>query len=396
MSAQTKVVWNRAAILAIAALSVFGILTGCAERNEADAGSRETRLTATSSFHNNPRVSPDGDTIAFTKREGGDFSIYFMDANAMDAASPEEPRLLPNFESNAIFARWHPAGDRFYVVTIPMGELKLVNMEGEVLEDVNATPLAYLMDISPDGTEGLYTKFNGDNRDCGAVDFETGELVYIAETPRWEVSANYGPGPDDVTVASLPDYGAKVSDIRVFNRKDGTMEILPLGAGRLSEPTWSNNRKYMIYTSFASGSRDLFLYDRENFRSIALTHGPEEDTSPSWSPNDEEIIFLRKNSFTQVFFYDIETGESRPLTEGDSRRSAPRLSDDGKWVAYVERPLDSPGSAAPKSRLVAISMETGDQRVLADNIEASNEGAYSFSEDGSQIAFAANDGKGNT
>jgi len=90
--------------------------------------------------------------------------------------------------------------------------------------------------------------------------------------------------------------------------------------------------------------------------------------------------------------YDLATGESRQLTNGDASYLEPAISPDGTTVAALRLNYASP--AAPQTvHLVLIDLATGEQRVLAEDVDRWPD-AITWGPDASTLYFTADDDGG--
>ena len=98
------------------------------------------------------------------------------------------------------------------------------------------------------------------------------------------------------------------------------------------------------------------------------TEEPRTFRSIDWAPDSRRIVFSRKS---KLVIYDIETRQTRPVTDG----SNPAWSPDGKWIAY--RTADNVG--------MMVSPETGERRTLFKGREIV--GPIRWSPDGEYLLY---------
>jgi Tol biopolymer transport system component len=76
----------------------------------------------------------------------------------------------------------------------------------------------------------------------------------------------------------------------------GDLWLMPLGGkpGNLTrdrfldtEPAWSPDGRYLVFSSTRGGRRTLWMSDREGRAPNELTRGGGDDSSPAWSPRLE-------------------------------------------------------------------------------------------------------------
>ncbi|MCA0456943.1 MAG: hypothetical protein LCI00_23430 [Chloroflexi bacterium] len=105
-----------------------------------------------------------------------------------------------------------------------------------------------------------------------------------------------------------------------------------LSVGRMLPPeddiVFSNNvdeRNFEIYR----------MSPKRNIK-INLTNSRDEDTHPVWSPNGQEIAFIKENlsSYT-IYLMDANGGNLRPISDQPHRDSDPMWSPDGRFIAFT-------------------------------------------------------------
>jgi Tol biopolymer transport system component len=127
------------------------------------------------------------------------------------------------------------------------------------------------------------------------------------------------------------------------------------------------------------GSSELFLYDLQTKRTMALSNGADW-ADPAWSPDGKTIIVTGYESGTPVLLLKPADGTGRAvpvkgLASGEPYRAT--YSPDGKWIAYTLR-------HDGKNDLHVLELATGRDLALTNDGSSWNP---VFSPDGSQLAF---------
>lgn len=136
---------------------------------------------------------------------------------------------------------------------------------------------------------------------------------------------------------------------------------------------------------FVSAARDAGEATR-------LTSTTAVEADPAWLPDGRRIVYASNRAKAwNLFVQDAASRTERALTTGASRSYGPRVSPDGKWVAYQRD--------GQEVRVVGID-GTGDRRVASAQLGEPpfmNAGAITWSPDSKWIAYAARgtDGFGN-
>jgi len=132
------------------------------------------------------------------------------------------------------------------------------------------------------------------------------------------------------------------------------------------DPAWSPDGKYVSYFSDKSGEYKLVVESQDGLtppREIPLGH-PTHYYTPSWSPDSKKIAYTDTN--LKVWVLDVESGKAR-IVGSDAwmvpeRSLNPVWSPDSHWIAYSSH-LDSLYHA-----LFIANVETGESKQVTDGL----------------------------
>jgi Tol biopolymer transport system component len=147
----------------------------------------------------------------------------------------------------------------------------------------------------------------------------------------------------------------------LLNGCSGTLFIKPLiPVGGLNSqspdeyPAYSSDGRYLTFASDRAGSRDIYLFDSQERRLVALPNLNRRDSrqdQPSLSGDGRYIAYVStERGKTDILVYDRDTQRSELLTanvhgsvshptiSGDGRKVAFQTSEMGQWhIAVIER-----------------------------------------------------------
>ena len=113
---------------------------------------------------------------------------------------------------------------------------------------------------------------------------------------------------------------------------------------------------------------------------------PEEEEKRRREEGDAEVVD-ELFQMTHLWLHDLETSETRRLTEGDFTVRNPDWSPDSRQVAFETRPNPTANDAW-RSDVWVVDVETGERRLLHEN--GGSDTSPRWSPDGRTIAFASN------
>ncbi|MFY9554808.1 MAG: PDZ domain-containing protein [Blastocatellia bacterium] len=150
---------------------------------------------------------------------------------------------------------------------------------------------------------------------------------------------------------------AEKGDVRNLTSSSGSAE---------RDPAWSPDGKWVSYFSDKTGEYKLVIESQDGLatpREIALDH-PTHYYTPAWSPDSKKILFTDTN--LKVWVLDVATGQAKIVGNDPwmvpQRTLNPVWSPDSKWVAYSSR-LKSMYHA-----IFASNVETGESKQITDGL----------------------------
>lgn len=138
--------------------------------------------------------------------------------------------------------------------------------------------------------------------------------------------------PDSKTI--LYSYMKPSKPIIAKSQVDGLSGINYVSANSMGDfdsyPVISPDGKRIAFsTSFGEVSQ-VCVMDVNGMNTTILTEG----SRPSWSPNNKLVYYKAVGKYEQIFTYDLSTGQSTQLTQGEFNNTDPVFSTDGKFIAF--------------------------------------------------------------
>ncbi len=289
-----------------------------------------------------PRLSPDGRQVLFTRRHVDKMNDRWTGALWLINTDGSKLRFLTNGGD----AEWSPDGTR----------------------------TAYTASGAPDGTQVFVRWMDAE----GA----TTQVTHVTEAP-----SNLAWSPDGTWIA-FSMLVPKADSWKI------AMPAKPEGAKWTETPRIVQSVDYrQDRRGFnEEGHRHIFVVPATGGTPRQITSGDWDHTSPEWTPDGRAILFstLRTEDSeyawreSEVYRVDVETGEISQLTHRRGPDYAPRVSPDGRRIAYVG--YDWSNDTFQESMLYVMDADGSNPRALTASLDRSPSG-HMWAPDGSGVYF---------
>ena len=313
---------------------VFAVVGTGLMKVSATGGSPEslTTLQQGETQHWWPQFLPDGKAIVFT----ADTESGFRPAIA--SLETGEHHVLEELGAGRV-ARYVPTGHIVYaeggqLLAVPFDPMRLevTGTATSVLDGIHTSPtsgLAYFA-VSNTGTLAFLPGGQAEvERQLVSVDRQGVGTPIVDERGNF-LSPRYSPDGTKVAVERLMGSGRRT--IWVFDLMSGSRIRLNTG-GENGMPIWA-----------PGGDRITFWSDYETIQSKVVgadaadeLHKSSHPIFPgSWTPGGEDLFFFAFHPETRSDIWVLsEEGEAKAWIVTEFNEGYPRLSPDGRWVAYI-------------------------------------------------------------
>ena len=109
----------------------------------------------------------------------------------------------------------------------------------------------------------------------------------------------------------------------------------------ISSPSWSPDDEQLVFSGCdRGGGSDLYLVEVATGNLVPLTRDLYDDRDPDWHVDGRRIVFSSdrwkggRSGLYNLFIWDVSTQRIECLTRGSHNDLQPSWSPDGKWVAF--------------------------------------------------------------
>ena len=280
----------------------------------------------------------DSARIAFGSHRDGNWEVYATDADGRNQVR------LTTLKGHARFPLWSPDRSRIAFAKQVLGagdgwDFWVMNADGTGAHRLCSGLVGKSgREWSPDGTRIALTRTDGSNVDVYVVEVATGQLTRLTAT-----------------------------------------------TGEDRDPSWSPDGAHIAFTSERDGNREVYVARSDGGSVRRLTNDQARDASPSWSPDGSRILFVSSQSGTsELHLMTMDGLQARKLTNGaHSSSDLPRWSPDGSHIAF---------QIADGSRYDIGLLRLRDQQMKVLVGTPHNDGSYSWSPDGTRLAYISGPG----
>ncbi len=173
-------------------------------------------------------------------------------------------------------------------------------------------------------------------------------------------------------VFSLDLFLANIKTGKIIKKLSSTVHHNEIDALNFLESsgTWSPDSRKFAFVIFAKGTNKLVIIDIEKPKRIEEIEipGVPSFNNPSWSPDGKKIaISGMVNGISDLFVYNLETGQVRNITNDIYSNLHPSWSHDGNHIIFS---LENPHSAGtqglnkPSFKLALLDLTNGSVNVI--------------------------------
>lgn len=294
-----------------------------------------------------PRWSPDGEFIAFLKREdlGSRYwranELWIMDrkgerARKFYTGNFYNPYLSWSLDSRLVAFEVDENGERFiYTVDWKFGRIKqLVRGDGPAFSPTSNRLVFRRRDFSQSGGLDIIYRINSDSSGLSAIariPIERRQRTYTyLSAPSW--------APDGTRVA-FGVNNAKYVGIRIQDIEGQRIKEILTQHQQVHQLDWSADSTHLAYV-LSGSNRPGQLIDKQLHLSETVATFTQSQilkhTSPAWSPTGKQLVYMEREDCAgirwKVWVYDLESGKKFPIARTPMKLTSVVWMPDGKHL----------------------------------------------------------------
>lgn len=224
-------------------------------------GNHARKLTEHGSISIKPKISPDGNYVAYVSYKDRYSFLYVLDRRTGKTTPLSREVGLNSAPS------WSPDGRRIALT------------------------------LSKDGNTEIYLR-----------DPDGGNAVRLTRNRDGDTSPSFS--PDGSKIAFVSDR-AGVPQIFVMNADGSNPTRLSFHGGKAYDPVWSPDGTMIAFVSEIRGQGfEIYVMNADGSNPVQLTDSPGINESPSWSPDGRHVIFsTTRNGRSELYAVNVRTRE---------------------------------------------------------------------------------------
>lgn len=297
-------------------------------------------------------VSADGRWIAFTNAPRlGTISKPILSIAPADRAGA--PREIARFDGGTLSSlRWSPDGGRIAAIHQDPGSsvipprlviIDVSNGKHQVVAPSRSTGLLGVVEWEPSGRSLLYTQVEAvstsDLTGAGRLfrcEIGSGGHSLLLSFPR---SIGMGGvailGPNRLVL----DADASRENLLESSVQDGAgSRFLTHGSATDRQPAYSPDGESIVFSSSRSGNWDLWQVFRKTGAVRRLTDDPAHDWDPAFTPDGKGLVWSsNRTGHFEIWIAEADGSAPRQLTRDGVDAENPTATPDGRWIVYDSR-----------------------------------------------------------
>ena len=315
-----------------------------------------------------PGFSADGNWIAFPATDANNVTeIYYMHV------SGGEPKALTNDSvfkytaeispdgSEVLFSKGNSRGFQVFplelwtVSTLGGGKKKLAEGSNAARWSPDGKLIAYLGGRLAGGPALWVMNADGSEKHSVIVDSLGG--------PGSRVSISWSPDGGSIAwIRNFAGVAGKYQEVILHEIETGKERQLTHDKKNIDEVCWTA-KGMILFSSNRGGASNLWAIPHDGGDPVQVTRGPgpDPDLGIQASRDGKRVLYLQQSQFGSIGIEDLDGLNARSVTPDDQAARGPRFSPDGKQIAFI---VDDQDPIKPNTHLYIVDVDGKNRRQL--------------------------------
>ena len=230
----------------------------------------------------------------------------------MDSDGTSHRYLTPG-DTTVLRPRLSPDGERLAYVSFAGGQthIRLLNLTSN--EDRPLLPgsaMTFAPAFSADGSRLVFSMAIEGNTDVYVANADGSALQRLTSTPGVDTSASFS--PDGTRIVFESDRSG-TPQLYIMNADGSEPRRISFGGARSQSPAWSPDGELIAFTRVAGSGTGIGVMSATGLNERALTPGPD-DEAPSWGASGRDLLFQRsEGGRTMLYVVGVDGGQPRRI-----------------------------------------------------------------------------------
>jgi Tol biopolymer transport system component len=244
----------------------------------------------------NPRFSPDGSRIAFTRHDPHDHATLVI----TDAGGVELAKVRRNYSDGSVC--WSPDGKIIYFTQAEINngfntfqDLYAYDIAADAVTRLTTGQRLGDADIAPDGSRFAAVVSARGSQNLVLLDVKGAVIRQITSfveqrvaSPRWS--------PDGATISYTVTDNVGQTTLHLFEVASGSDRTLFAVPHTVAWPVWARDGSALVYVSDETGVFNLFAHDLKEGKQYQISHLLGGALQPDLSPDGTSVVFSSYDS----------------------------------------------------------------------------------------------------
>ncbi|MCU4654479.1 Tol-Pal system beta propeller repeat protein TolB [Roseibacterium sp. SDUM158016] len=169
------------------------------------------------------------------------------------------------------------------------------------------------------------------------MDYDGANVQFLTDSRSLVLAPRFSPQGDRILYTSYESGSPQVylMDVATVTRRP--LEAIPAGNMTFA-PRFSPDGNRVVFSMEQGGNTDIFLLELATGQRTQLTNAPSIETAPSFSPDGRQIVFESDRTGTQqIYVMSAAGGEATRISRGTGRYGTPVWSPRGDYIAFTKQ-----------------------------------------------------------